>query len=80
MAVLTSEQLATLRQRIPAGNWAKPTINAAFQAIEDFFENNRATISTAIDTATAPHVFTAAQKRRLVALWLLQKFAREGIS
>ncbi len=82
MATLTAQELASLRQGIesegvPAGV-IKPTLNAAFQAIETWFENNRAGLGTAIDAATSPFVFTAAQKKALGKWWLRQKFDRGG--
>ena len=81
MAVLTAIQLAELRQKMsnlfPAVNYNKATINAGLQAIEDWFEANKAAGSTALDTATAPYVFTAAKKKTLFAIWLLQKYGRE---
>lgn len=49
----------------------KVKANAAFQAIEDtiFAPVALGAISSAIDTATAPVVLTAAQKKRLFAAW-----------
>lgn len=82
MAILLPDDLTVLRQqsaRDQTVDYTKAQINAALQAIEDFFEANRGAISAAINTATAPYVFTAAQKRRMVAYWLQQKFGREGV-
>ncbi len=83
MAVLSAEELAELRRRVrtSVGNvtWTKPQINAAVQATENWFEANRSSLVSAIDTATSPHSFTGAQKKALVAYWMLQKFAREGV-
>jgi hypothetical protein len=53
--------------------WTKPVINLAFQAIEDWFEANKASGSAAVDAATAPFVFTGPQKKLLFAAWLLAK-------
>ncbi len=82
MAVLDSAQLASLRQSLArletAIDYDKPTVNAALQAIEDWFEANRSGIATAIDAATSPFVFSAARKRRLVKFYLLQKSGREA--
>lgn len=81
MAVLTSEQLQELRAacaRELLVRYDKPTINAVMQAIEDVFESPtlRAAISNAIDTASAPIVFTPAEKRVLVKHWLVSRFRR----
>ena len=82
MAILTDTEKAELRQELARGaatvDYDKPTVNAALQAIEDWFEANRAAIASAINTATTPFVFTGGQKKRLVAFWLRQKFRREG--
>jgi len=80
MAVLSSLDLAELRRDVAPNtnvNYPKATINAAFQAIEDWFEANRASLGSAIDTA-APGVFNAARKQILVKYWLEQKFERGG--
>jgi len=81
MAVLTNTEKAEITQQI----FTKITVNytklqawAVLQAIEDWFETNRPSLSTAINTATAPLVLTAAQKKAFVAFWCQQKFGREG--
>lgn len=83
MAVLTAEQLAKIRrgvaQQFATQNWDKPQINAALQAIEDWFELNKASGVTAVNTATAPFVFTGPQKKELFAYWLLHKFGEESL-
>jgi hypothetical protein len=83
MAVLTAQQLVEIRKKVAAKHlevpWTKPTINAALQGIEDWFEGNKGNLSTAINTASSPFVFTAAQKKFLIAYWLFQKARREGI-
>jgi len=82
MAVLTINQLENLRQliasKIAAINYNKSQANLALQAIEDWFEANKALLSAAIDTATAPLVLTVAQKKLFVAVFILQKAGREG--
>lgn len=82
MAVLTNNELAELRQDIARDtetqNWDKPIVNAALQAIEDWFEANKATGSAAVDTATSPFTFTNGQKKKLFRYWLRQKFGREA--
>jgi hypothetical protein len=80
MAILTPTQLAALRQECARAaqvvTWDRPTVNAALQAIEDWFEANRAALGAAIEAA-APGAFTNAQKRALVKFWLFSKFGRE---
>lgn len=84
MATLANHERDELRQGfaasggVPAGV-TKPDLNAAFQAVEDWFENTgRAAIGSAIETA-APGKFNAAQKKRIAGYWLRQKFTREGV-
>jgi hypothetical protein len=83
MAVLTPTQLDKIRQEVCRNvtdvNFTKPQINAAIQAVEDWFEANRPAISTAINTATSPLVLTVAQKKQVVAYWLLYKFDVERV-
>ena len=80
MALLTLTQLAAIRQDFVATlaviNKTKPQINVALQAIEDWFEANRASLGAAIEAA-APGQFTGAQKLKLVKFWLRSKFERE---
>lgn len=83
MAVLTIEQKVEFMQAMAADSpppidWDKPTIYAAVQAIEDWFESERATVSTLIDTATSPFVFTNPQKKKLARWFLKQKSLREA--
>ncbi len=83
MASLTPDQLAQLRRNACSTDntisaATKPVLNAALQSIEDWFEANRASLSTAINAATSPITLTAAQKRTLVMYWLRQKFERGG--
>lgn len=82
MAILLPDDLADLRQgaaRNQTVDYTKAQINTAVQAIEDWFETNRPALAAAINTATAPYVFTPALKRRMVAHWCRQKFGREGV-
>lgn len=81
MAVLNSLQLQELRAGCAqdmAVRYDKPTINAVMQAIEDTFGSLavRNAISNAIDTASAPLVFTGPEKRFLVKHWLSSRFRR----
>lgn len=83
MATLTAAQLAQLRQLFVRKldgvviDFDKPTVNAALQSVEDWYEANKAQLSADIDAATAPYTFTAQQKKWLGAYWLLQKSGRE---
>lgn len=82
MAIISNEHLSRLRQGAAGRtnvNYTKTTINAAFQAIEDTFENSRGAFNAAINNATSPFVFSPAQKKILVALWAQQKFEREEV-
>lgn len=82
MANLNAGQLTEIRQRVAATGaipvtYTKPQINAAVQAVEDYFETTaRAGISAAIE-AVEPGTFTAAQKRQIAKMWLFQKYGRE---
>lgn len=83
MAILGPNELCALRQAVARRgavpvNYTKAQIDAAVQAVEDFFEANRAGMSTAINTATAPLVLTVAQKKELVRQWLIHKFNAGG--
>lgn len=82
MAILTSDQLVALRQAYSRNNVIvnidKPQVNAACQAIEDWFEDNRASLAVVINQATSPVVLTPTEKRFLVAAFLLQKSGRDA--
>lgn len=80
MATLTATELQEIRNGCAQSqtvNYTKPQINAAAQACEDFLTNNAATISTAINTATSPFVFTNAQKKAIFAYAVYMKFLRD---
>lgn len=83
MATLTADQLAEIRRSVSASlvtvNYTKPLINAALQAIEDWYEANKTVASTAVDTATSPFIFTNPQKKKIFCYWLFQKFKLEVI-
>ena len=78
MPVLTTSRLVKMRQycakKVSTVNYDKPQANTALQSIEDWFEANKGSLSTAINTATSPFVFTTARKKALIASWLLEKF------
>ena len=80
MAVLSTQQLRGLRNQMERRqaevSYGKADINSALQAIEDWFEAERANLSAAIDAGTA-HAFTNPQKKLLVGYWLGQKMTRE---
>jgi hypothetical protein len=80
MAVLTANFLASCRNMIERDrleiDYTKAQANAAAQAIEDFFESNRAALNTQINTATTPLVLSNQIKRRLIRAVLLEKFTR----
>ncbi len=84
MAVLTPAQLAEMRRSLEkddtlgAVNFTKVEANQALQAIEDWWEANRANLNTAINTATSPFVFTVAQKKLIGRYWLWHKFGQGG--
>lgn len=81
MAILSATELAVVRQQcaaqFPSPPWTKTQINAAAQVVEDFFTNNAATVSAAIDTATSPLVMTNAQKKKLSAEVFERKYQRD---
>lgn len=81
MAILTADQMTQIRNLVEKSgvpiDYRKTQINAAMQAVEDFFENTgKAAINNAIETA-CPMIFTAFQKKQIVKYWLLSKTGRE---
>ena len=84
MAVLTADQKDEVRVWLAADNrcqltYTKGQMDAALQAVEDWLEANRAALSTAIDVATAPLVLTAAQKKKLAAIYFVLKARMEQV-
>ena len=81
MAVLTPQELNKIQQEcekvLKPVNYTKAQLNAAAQAVEDWFEANRASLVAVINTATAPLVLTGVQKKAVVAYWLYLKFTKE---
>ena len=81
MAILTSDQLTEIRQKVqisisPNPAATKSQINLAVQSVEDYFESTvQLGASAAIETAV-PGKFTAAQKKQIVKCGLLQKYGR----
>ena len=82
MAVLIAAELDKLRQgaeaeKTDAITYVKADANAAFQALEDWYEGERTAVSGLIDTATSPFVFTNTEKKKMAGVFLKQKFVKE---
>jgi hypothetical protein len=83
MATLTASELAELRRNIQR-EWTtvidfdKATANAAIQALEDWYEGERPVVNTLVNTATAPKVFVAAEKKLMAKHFLKFKFGSGG--
>ena len=78
MAFLTSGELARL-SKLGRQDWIteidfkKSIINDVFQAIEDWYEGERAIVSSLIDTASGPKSFNNAEKKIIAAAYLVFK-------
>ncbi len=74
--------LAALRRQLAARKseigYDKATVNAALQAIHTFLQNNKAQISADINAATTPFVFTAQDKKLLVAFYMAQQAQKDS--
>jgi len=94
MAVLTMQELASARRRAEGLNqnvtYTKAQINAALQAIEDTLMTTpipqsavdgtvRALVVANINAASAPFVFSAAEKKRLFAYWAERRFRADAV-
>lgn len=89
MAVLTSQQYHDLRRAVYTKGSGKEELQAlpalpnesqflaAFQAIEDFWENNRAALKTAIEAALGQAITNACARKILIA-WLQHKLRIGG--
>lgn len=80
MATLSAAEFQAVRNESATTqtvNYTKSQINAAAQACEDFLTNNAAAVSTAINTATTPFVFSAAQKKKIFAEVARLKYLRD---
>lgn len=83
MATLTEAQLAKLRKTARQGydwgeiDFTKPDANAAFQALEDWYQANKAEAGTMIDTASS-YDFTNAQKKVMAAAYFKLRFDADG--
>lgn len=85
---LTNQQYTELRRKLYKWNMAKTEmkaepsllnkaeIKAAFQVIEDFWENNRVTLKSNIDTATGKSISNALAKK-LAKCWMSWKWGGE---
>ncbi len=83
MAVLTVSELVTLRklgrqQWTTAIDFPKSVANASFQSLEDWYEGERATVSTDIDVASSPKSFTNSEKKKIAKAYLLWKQGEGG--
>jgi hypothetical protein len=82
MVALTTKQLAQIRQGMARGRasvpWDKPTVDAAIQALEEWFESEKGNVSIIINNATGGPVFTVTQKKKLVALFISQQAKQDG--
>jgi len=83
MAALTATQYARLRHELRR-KWTTPidfnkvTIDAAFQAMDDWFEAEKPTVSGLIDDATdPPKVFTNAEKKMIAGVYMILKSETE---
>ena len=85
MAILTQAQLAALRKTARDGyDWGvidfdKPDANAAFQAIEDWYQAHKVDAATRINTATEPgYTFTNQEKQVIAAAYFRLRFDLDG--
>ena len=81
MAVITLNELVKGRRRLTKKSdvvtWSKSEVNFALQAIEDWYEANKADAITAIE-ASAPGVFSLEEKRTISRIWVSFK-AKKGL-
>lgn len=82
MAILTAEQLASLRQGFERegnyGPWVKADLNAAFQAIEDWWESTTAARNGVIVAATAPGLLPDSATKAIGKQWQQHKTGQGG--
>ena len=70
MATLNQTKLRALRQDVATkvgmrpSLWSKQDLNAAFQALEDWYQANKASAAADMETA-APGLFSNAQKKEV---------------
>jgi len=83
MAVLNATQLAELRKLtrinwITAIDFNKTIANSTLQAMENWYEGQRATVSSDIDSASTPKSFTNPEKKLIAAAYLGWKNGEGG--
>ena len=82
MAVLNAEQLVKLRQAFEregdVATWVKADLNAAFQAIEDWWESNEGSRNGAVTAATSPGLLPVDVMKKLGKHWLAHKHGQGG--
>lgn len=80
MAVLTPEELAEIRRRIEAdipNLGTKPILNQLAQALDNWFDGEKAGLSNGFDQITDPVVLSNSTKKKIFAYWLLYRFGKE---
>ena len=83
MATLNLTQLGELR-KIVRRDWStpidfgKPVANSVFQAVEDWYEGQRLTVSSDIAAASSPKSFTNEEKKLIAKAYLLWKNGEGG--
>lgn len=89
MAVLTNDDYGQIRESLYKASFGKEELKAlpnlpseaqlkaAFQAIEDFWANNAATLKTNMETALGRSI-TAALARKIGRAWLEWKTGKGG--
>ena len=80
-STLTTEEKDRLRRRFraefPDHDKLKSVINGGLDGLDDWFESNRASLKTALETG-AGVTFTNAQAKALGKWWLQTKFRKGG--
>lgn len=70
MAILTTAQLRTMRYNVATkagmrpAEWTRQTLTDVFQALEDWYQANKASAASDMESA-APGVFSTAQKKEI---------------
>jgi hypothetical protein len=81
MAILTGHELSKLR-KVTRNSYAwdeidftKPDINAAFQAMEDWYQAHKVDAATRMDAATEPvYTFSSTQKKVIASGYFALRF------
>lgn len=81
---ITATDKDRVRQELSSSEsatWEKQHVNAALDTLDTEWENNKAALSAAVDTATQaltpPFTFSVAQKNKILKAWLGKRFLRE---